>query len=106
MYAIGFSLPAIFYVSIESLAQINKLYFASSSALFGVLFSHKQEAAFSSYRMFQACGSALTFGCYFLSVKTKVEILAASLAVSLVLYGVIEMKMQLQSQFIGDIVAL
>lgn len=43
---------------------------------------------------------------YFLCVETKVFILGASLVVSLAMYAVIEMKMQLQSQHIGDIVAL
>ena len=77
------------------------------SALFGVLFSHKQEAAFASYRMFHATGCAMAFGySYFLCVQTKVYILSAVLAVALALYTVIEMKVQLQSQHIQDIVAL
>ena len=77
------------------------------SALFGVLFPHKQEGAFSSYRMFHATGCAIAFGySYVLCVETKVYILAGVLALALALYSVIEMKVQLQSQYIGDIVAL
>lgn len=76
-------------------------------ALFGVLFVDKQEAAFASYRMFYATGCAIAFGySYFLCVETKVYILAGVLLISLLLYSVIEMKVQLQSQHIKDIVAL
>ena len=76
-------------------------------ALFGVLFMDKQEAAFASYRMFYATGCAVAFGySYFLCVNMKVYILGGTLVLALMLYCVIEMKVQLQSQHIKDIVAL
>ncbi|CAG5117932.1 unnamed protein product [Candidula unifasciata] len=96
-----------FYVVASCLGLCDAIWQTQTYTLFGVLFSHKQEAAFASYRMFHAGGCAMAFGySYFLCVQTKVFILAGSLAVSLALYSVIEMKMQLQSQHIGDIVAL
>jgi len=74
--------------------------------LFGILFIDKQEAAFASYRMFYATGCAVSFGySFFLCVQTKVYILAAILTIALLMYSVIEMKVQLQSQHIKDIVA-
>lgn len=77
------------------------------TALFGVLFIDKQEAAFSCYRMLYATGCAIAFGySYFLCVQTKVIVLAGVLVLALVMYCVIEMKVQLQSQHIRDIVAL
>lgn len=76
------------------------------SALFGILFVDKQEAAFASYRMFYATGCAISFGySFFLCVQTKVYILAGMLTLALLMYSVIEMKVQLQSQHIKDIVA-
>jgi len=67
----------------------------------------KQEAAFASYRMFYATGCAVAFGSsYFLCVQTKVYVLGAVLILALIMYCVIEMKVQLQSQHIKDIVAL
>ena len=76
-------------------------------ALFGVLFVDKQEAAFAAYRMFYATGCAVAFGySYFLCVETKVYILGVVLVLSLIMYCVIEMKVQLQSQHLKDIVAL
>ncbi|XP_005113027.3 protein unc-93 homolog A [Aplysia californica] len=96
-----------FYVVAACLGLCDAIWQTQTYTLFGVLFSHKPEAAFSSYRMFHACGCAMAFGySYFLCVETKVYILAGSLSLALTMYGVIEMKMQLQSQHIGDIVAL
>ena len=107
-------LSSLLVVSYTFLQRLTYLYFLKEelktcfliSALFGVLFVDKQEAAFASYRMFYATGCAIAFGySYFLCVETKVYILAAMLTVSLVMYSVIEMKVQLQSQHIKDIVA-
>ena len=92
--------------NIQPIKIMDKTLSVFISALFGVLFVDKQEAAFASYRMFYATGCAISFGySYFLCVETKVYILAAMLTVSLVMYSVIEMKVQLQSQHIKDIVA-
>ncbi|XP_046559343.1 protein unc-93 homolog A-like [Haliotis rubra] len=96
-----------FYVVAGCLGLCDAIWQTQTYTLFGVLFSHKQEAGFSSYRMFHATGCAIAFGYnYFLCVETKVYILAGVLALSLALYTIIEMKVQLQSQHIGDIVAL
>ncbi|KAL8562046.1 hypothetical protein ACOMHN_031817 [Nucella lapillus] len=96
-----------FYVVAGCLGLCDAIWQTQSYTLFGVLFSHKQEAAFASYRMFHATGCAMAFGySYFLCVETKVYILAAALTLALSLYTVIEMKVQLQSQHIKDIVAL
>ena len=66
----------------------------------------KQEAAFACYRMFYATRGAISYGySYFLCVETKVYILAAMLTLSLVMYSIIEMKVQLQSKHIKDMVA-
>lgn len=57
--------------------------------------------------MLYATGCAIAFGySYFLCVQTKVIVLAGVLILALFLYCVIEMKVQLQSQHIRDIVAL
>ncbi|GFR97775.1 Unc-93-like protein A [Elysia marginata] len=96
-----------FYVVSACMGLCDAIWQTQTYTLFGILFSHKQEAAFASYRMFHAGGCAVAFGySYFLCVQTKVYILAGSLVVSLALYTIIEMKVQLQSQHIGDIVAL
>ncbi|KAL8605023.1 hypothetical protein ACOMHN_018825 [Nucella lapillus] len=96
-----------FYVVAGCLGLCDAIWQTQTYTLFGVLFSHKQEAAFASYRMFHATGCAMAFGySYFLCVETKVYILCGVLALALALYTVIEMKVQLQSQHIQDIVAL
>ncbi|KAK7494021.1 hypothetical protein BaRGS_00014679 [Batillaria attramentaria] len=96
-----------FYVVAGCLGLCDAIWQTQTYTLFGVLFSHKQEAAFASYRMFHATGCAMAFGySYFLCVQTKVYILSAVLTLALALYTVIEMKVQLQSQHIQDIVAL
>ncbi|GFO34077.1 unc-93-like protein a [Plakobranchus ocellatus] len=96
-----------FYVVSACLGLCDAIWQTQTYTLFGVLFSHKQEAAFASYRMFHAGGCAVAFGySYFLCVQTKVFILAGGLVISLAMYTIIEMKVQLQSQHIGDIVAL
>ncbi|XP_050408372.1 protein unc-93 homolog A [Patella vulgata] len=96
-----------FYVVAGCLGLCDAIWQTQTYTLFGVLFTHKQEAAFASYRMFHATGCAIAFGySYFLCVETKVYILAAVLALALALYSVIEMKVQLQSQHMQDIVAL
>ncbi|XP_041349309.1 protein unc-93 homolog A-like [Gigantopelta aegis] len=96
-----------FYVIAGCLGLCDAIWHTQTYTLFGVLFPHKQEGAFSSYRMFHATGCAIAFGYnYVLCVETKVYILSGVLALALALYSVIEMKVQLQSQYIGDIVAL
>ncbi|KAL5015823.1 hypothetical protein ScPMuIL_005412 [Solemya velum] len=96
-----------FFVVASCLGLCDAIWQTQTQTLFGVLFVDKQEAAFASYRMFYATGCAIAFGySYFLCVETKVYILAGVLLISLLLYSVIEMKVQLQSQHIKDIVAL
>ena len=76
-------------------------------ALFGVLFSDNQEAAFACYRMFQAIGLAVAFGySHFLCVATKVYIMGGVLVVGLVLYSAIEFRLQQLKKFGADIVVL
>ncbi|KAL3858373.1 hypothetical protein ACJMK2_012964 [Sinanodonta woodiana] len=99
-------IPNFFVVS-ACIGLCDAIWQTQTYTLFGVLFQDKQEAAFASYRMFFSTGCAVSFGySYFLCVETKVYILAAMLALALLLYSVIEMKVQLQSQHIKDIVAL
>ena len=77
------------------------------SALFGVLFSEKQEAAFASYRMLQAVGLAMAFGySYLLCIQTKLYIMGSFMAVGLLLYGVIEYKLYLNKKYVDGVVVL
>ncbi|KAH3884959.1 protein unc-93 homolog A-like [Dreissena polymorpha] len=95
-----------FFVVAACLGLCDAIWQTQTYTLFGVLFVDKQEAAFASYRMFYATGCAVSFGySFFLCVQTKVYILAGMLGMSLLMYMVIEMKVQLQSQHIKDIVA-
>lgn len=81
--------------------------FVSSAAVFGVLFSDHQEAAFACYRMFQAIGLALAFGySHFLCVATKVYIMGGVLIVGLVLYAAIEFRLHQLKKFGAGIVLL
>lgn len=96
-----------FFVVAGCLGLCDAIWQTQTYTLFGVLFIDKQEAAFSCYRMLYATGCAIAFGySYFLCVQTKVIVLAGVLLLALFLYCVIEMKVQLQSQHIRDIVAL
>ncbi|XP_063396948.1 protein unc-93 homolog A-like [Mytilus trossulus] len=96
-----------FFVVAACLGLCDAIWQTQTYTLFGIIFMHKQEAAFASYRMFYATGCAISFGySYFLCVETKVLILAVVLIIGLICYCVIEMKVQLQSQHIKDIVAL
>ncbi|KAK3084344.1 hypothetical protein FSP39_011897 [Pinctada imbricata] len=96
-----------FFVVAGCLGLCDAIWQTQTYTLFGVLFIDKQEAAFASYRMFYATGCAVAFGySYFLCVQMKVYILGGTLIIALILYCVIEMKVQLQSQHIKDIVAL
>ncbi|XP_045173842.2 protein unc-93 homolog A-like [Mercenaria mercenaria] len=95
-----------FFVVAACLGLCDAIWQTQTYTLFGILFVDKQEAAFASYRMFYATGCAISFGySFFLCVQTKVYILAGMLTLSLLMYSVIEMKVQLQSQHIKDIVA-
>lgn len=95
-----------FFVVSACLGLCDAIWQTQTYTLFGILFIDKQEAAFAAYRMFYATGCALSFGySFFLCVQTKVYILAAMLTLSLLMYSVIEMKVQLQSQHLKDIVA-
>lgn len=61
------------------------------AAMFGMLFADNQEAAFSSFRIFQTTGLIASFVCsQTICVHSKVYALSASLLVSLVLYGAVE----------------
>ncbi|XP_014782124.1 protein unc-93 homolog A [Octopus bimaculoides] len=96
-----------FYVISACLGLCDAIWQTQTFTLFGVLFMDRQEAAFASYRMFHATGCAIAFGySYFLCVVTKVYILAGAMGVSLLAYGVIELRLRLQQQDIKDIVAL
>ncbi|XP_052801080.1 protein unc-93 homolog A-like [Mya arenaria] len=95
-----------FFVVSACLGLCDAIWQTQTYTLFGVLFVDKQEAAFASYRMFYATGCAVSFGySFFLCVQTKVYILAGMLFLALCMYSIIEMKVQLQSQHIKDIVA-
>ncbi|ESO84620.1 hypothetical protein LOTGIDRAFT_236145 [Lottia gigantea] len=96
-----------FYVIAGCLGLCDAIWQTQTYTLFGVLFAHKQEAAFSSYRMFHATGCAVAFGySYFLCVETKVYIMAAVLAIALSLYSIIEIKLQIYNRQLKEIVAL
>ena len=82
-------------------------FFLFVSALFGVLFSDCQEAAFACYRMFQAIGFAIAFGySHILCVYTKVYIMAGVLVVGLVLYSVTELKLHKTLKLRQNVVVL
>ncbi|XP_069134942.1 protein unc-93 homolog A-like [Argopecten irradians] len=96
-----------FFVVAGCLGLCDAIWQTQTYTLYGVLFLDRQEAAFSSYRMFYATGCAVAFGySHFLCVQTKVYVLGGVLVLALIMYCVIEMKVQLQSQHIKDIVAL
>ena len=76
-------------------------------ALFGILFSDNQEAAFAVYRMCQSLGFAAAFGySYFLCVRIKVYILGGVLIVSLVFYTAVEFKYQQSKKLCQGLVVL
>ncbi|KAM5126406.1 protein unc-93 homolog A-like [Callospermophilus lateralis] len=62
-----------------------------NNALFGTLFERNKEAAFASYRMWEALGFVAAFGySSFLCVSVKLYILLGVLAVAMVSYGTVE----------------
>uniref|UniRef100_A0A8C9PF18 Protein unc-93 homolog A n=1 Tax=Spermophilus dauricus TaxID=99837 RepID=A0A8C9PF18_SPEDA len=62
-----------------------------NNALFGTLFERNKEAAFASYRMWEALGFVAAFGySSFLCVSVKLYILLGVLAAAMVSYGTVE----------------
>lgn len=63
----------------------------SPAALFGVLFEKNKEAAFATYRLWEALGFVVAFGySTFLCVSVKLYILLAVLSLAMAAYGTVE----------------
>nr|XP_048277910.1 protein unc-93 homolog A [Myodes glareolus] len=61
------------------------------TALYGVLFEEKKEAAFANYRLGEALGFVIAFGySSFLCVRTKLYILLSILSLTITAYGAVE----------------
>ncbi|XP_059885630.1 protein unc-93 homolog A [Delphinus delphis] len=62
-----------------------------NNALFGVLFEKNKEAAFASYRLWEALGFVIAFGySMFLCVSVKLYILLGVLSLAMAAYGTVE----------------
>lgn len=61
------------------------------AALFGVLFEKNKEAAFASYRLWEALGFVIAFGySMFLCVSVKLYVLLGVLSLAMAAYGTVE----------------
>ncbi|XP_022418753.1 protein unc-93 homolog A isoform X2 [Delphinapterus leucas] len=62
-----------------------------NNALFGVLFEKNKEAAFASYRLWEALGFVIAFGySMFLCVSVKLYVLLGVLSLAMAAYGTVE----------------
>ncbi|XP_054450996.1 protein unc-93 homolog A isoform X1 [Pteronotus mesoamericanus] len=62
-----------------------------NNVLFGVLFDKNKEAAFANYRLWEALGFVIAFGCSsFLCVSVKLYVLLGVLCLSMLAYGTVE----------------
>ena len=69
------------------------MYIFCITALYGILFTDKQEAAFSNYRLWESVGFTVSFAySNYLCVWIKLAILATVLVFGIGFYYIIEMK--------------
>ncbi|KFO20788.1 protein unc-93 homolog A isoform X1 [Fukomys damarensis] len=82
--AVFFILPGLWGVS-------DAVWQTQNCVLYGVLFEKDKEAAFANYRLWEALGFVIAFGCStFLCVSTKLYILAGVLTLAMAAYGTVE----------------
>lgn len=79
------------YLIIRMLCNLFHRFFFWLSALSGILFPGKEEAAFSNFRLWESTGSVITYAYSpYLCTETKLYVLIGILCVGMVGYGLIE----------------
>ncbi|XP_069343999.1 protein unc-93 homolog A [Eulemur rufifrons] len=82
---------AVFFVFSGLWGVADAVWQTQNNALYGVLFEENKEAAFASYRLWEALGFVIAFGySTFLCVYVKLSILLGVLSVAMVAYGTVE----------------
>uniref|UniRef100_A0A8C9B0D4 Protein unc-93 homolog A n=1 Tax=Prolemur simus TaxID=1328070 RepID=A0A8C9B0D4_PROSS len=82
---------AVFFVFSGLWGVADAVWQTQNNALYGVLFEENKEAAFATYRLWEALGFVIAFGCStFLCVYVKLYILLGVLSVTMVAYGTVE----------------
>uniref|UniRef100_A0A673U296 Protein unc-93 homolog A n=1 Tax=Suricata suricatta TaxID=37032 RepID=A0A673U296_SURSU len=82
---------ALFFVFPGLWGVSDAVWQTQNNALFGVLFEKSKEAAFASYRLWEALGFVIAFGfSTFLCVSVKLYILLGVLGVAMLAYGTVE----------------
>uniref|UniRef100_A0A2K6EY69 Protein unc-93 homolog A n=1 Tax=Propithecus coquereli TaxID=379532 RepID=A0A2K6EY69_PROCO len=82
---------AVFFVFPGLWGVADAVWQTQNNALYGVLFEENKEAAFASYRLWEALGFVVAFGySTFLCVYVKLYVLLGVLSVAMVAYGTVE----------------
>lgn len=82
---------AVFFVFSGLWGVADAVWQTQNNTLYGVLFAKDKEAAFASYRLGEALGFAIAFGCSaFLCVSVKLYILLGVLCLTMAAYGLVE----------------
>uniref|UniRef100_A0A8D1F031 Protein unc-93 homolog A n=1 Tax=Sus scrofa TaxID=9823 RepID=A0A8D1F031_PIG len=81
----------LFFVFSGLWGMADAVWQTQNNALFGVLFEKNKEAAFATYRLWEALGFVIAFGySTFLCVSVKLYILLAVLSLAMAAYGTVE----------------
>uniref|UniRef100_A0A8D1N749 Protein unc-93 homolog A n=1 Tax=Sus scrofa TaxID=9823 RepID=A0A8D1N749_PIG len=81
----------LFFVFSGLWGMADAVWQTQNNALFGVLFEKNKEAAFATYRLWEALGFVVAFGySTFLCVSVKLYILLAVLSLAMAAYGTVE----------------
>ncbi|XP_036918179.1 protein unc-93 homolog A [Sturnira hondurensis] len=82
---------AVFFVFSGLWGVADAVWQTQNNALYGVLFDRNKEAAFANYRLWEALGFVVAFGCStFLCVSVKLYVLLGVLGASALAYGAVE----------------
>ncbi|XP_044779933.1 protein unc-93 homolog A isoform X4 [Bubalus bubalis] len=81
----------VFFVFPSLWGMADAVWQTQNNALFGVLFEKNKEAAFASYRLWEALGFVIAFGySKFLCVSAKLYVLLGVLSAAMAAYGAVE----------------